>query len=307
MVTDLKLHPRFDIYQVRNFKSKIASTISESPFDKYCHGEFILCSFSGQHAKEFKDFLCKFPEEFVIKEEEDIIYLKEYENQIRHQLEEGQNVQPSLAANGKLGGAVATTANIDPRVTAKLLSVAREELEKCSNLTSDIDYIFKQTQAYFKDNENEVSKNLSNGDNSKSDKLVFPFKRSQDLDTFLKMHSHLFKVQSGFVTLVPIKNHYGSNYPSPSVTMTTPAPKAFASMKSSLSNEDLQVESVNNRMINSGPQSLGSNTNSLLNKTLKQRVNSVVLKALADNSDRERRGGGRGEELNNNVSNNKVN
>ena len=49
-----------------------------------------------------------------------------------------------------------------------------------------------------------------------------------------------------------------------------------------------------------------ANTNSLLNKTLKQRVNSVVLKALADNSDRERRGGGRGEELNNNVSNNKV-
>ena len=259
----------------------------------------------GQHAKEFKDFLCKFPDEFVIKEEEDIIYLKEYENQIRHQLQEGQNVQPSSATNGKLAGSGSMASNIDPRVTAKLLSVAREELEKCSNLTSDIDYIFRQTEAYFKNND-ESSKNLSNGDNSKSDKLVFPFKRSQDLDTFLKMHSHLFKVQSGFVTLVPIKNHYGSNHPSPSVTMATPAPKAFASMKSSLSNEDLQVESVNSRMINSGPQSLGSNTNSLLNKTLKQRVNSVVLKALADNSDRERRGGGRGEELNNNNNNNKV-
>ena len=259
----------------------------------------------GQHAKEFKDFLCKFPDEFVIKEEEDIIYLKEYENQIRHQLQEGQNVQPSSAINGKLAGSGSMASNIDPRVTAKLLSVAREELEKCSNLTSDIDHIFKQTEAYFKNND-ESSKNLSNGDNSKSDKLVFPFKRSQDLDTFLKMHSHLFKVQSGFVTLVPIKNHYGSNHPSPSVTMATPAPKAFASMKSSLSNEDLQVESINSRMINSGPQSLGSNTNSLLNKTLKQRVNSVVLKALADNSDRERRGGGRGEELNNNNNNNKV-
>ena len=260
----------------------------------------------GQHAKEFKDLLCKFPDEFVIKEEEDIIYLKEYENQIRHQLQEGQNVQPSSATNGKLAGSGSMASNIDPRVTAKLLSVAREELEKCSNLTSDIDNIFKQAEAYFK-NTDESSKNLSNGDNSKSDKLVFPFKRSQDLDTFLKMHSHLFKVQSGFVTLVPIKNHYGSNHPSPSVTMTTPAPKAFASMKSSLSNEDLQVDSVNSRMINSGPQSLGSNTNSLLNKTLKQRVNSVVLKALADNSDRERRGGGRGEELNNNNNNNKVN
>ena len=42
----------------------------------------------------------------------------------------------------------------------------------------------------------------------------------------------------------------------------------------------------------------GSSSNSLLNKTLKQRVNSVVLKALADNGDRERRGAQRGEELN---------
>ena len=263
-----------------------------------------LPSILGQHAKEFKDFLCKFPEEFVIKEDEEIIYLKEYENQIRHQLEEGQNVQPTTAANGRLSGSGATAANIDPRVTAKLLSVAREELEKCPNLTSDIDHIFKQTEAYF--NNDEAQRNLSNGDNSKSDKLVFPFKRSQDLDTFLKMHSHLFKVQSGFVTLVPIKNHYGSNYPSPPATGAPTSTKPFALMKNSLSNEDLQVESVNNRLINSGPQSLGSNTNSLLNKTLKQRVNSVVLKALADNSDRERRGGGRGEELNNNVSNNKV-
>ena len=135
-------------------------------------------------------------------------------------------MQPTSATNGRLAGSGTTAANIDPRVTAKLLSVAREELEKCSNLTSDIDHIFKQTEAYF--NNDEAQRNLSNGDNSKSDKLVFPFKRSQDLDTFLKMHSHLFKVQSGFVTLVPIKNHYGSNHPSPSVTMATPAPKAFA-------------------------------------------------------------------------------
>ena len=248
----------------------------------------------GQHAKEFKDFLSKFPDEFVIKEEEDIIYLKEYENQIRHQLEEG-NVQQT-STTGKLANSGTTTTNIDPRVTAKLLSVTRAELEKCPNVTSDIDHIFKQTESYFRD---DAQKSMSNGDNR--DKLVFPFKRSQDLDTFLKMHSHLFKVQSGFVTLVPIKNHYGSAVPSVGTN------KLFSSMKSSLSNEDLPIEcGNNNRITNSGPPSIGSNTNSLLNKTLKQRVNSVVLKALADNSDRERRGGGRGEEPNNNISCNKV-
>ena len=250
--------------------------------------------FLGQHAKEFKDFLAKFPEEFVIKEDEEIIYLKEYENQIRHQLQEG-NVQQT-AVQGKAINSGSSNTNIDPRVTAKILSVAREELEKCPNVTSDIDHIFKQTETFFREAQNNY-RNEENGC-----ELSFPFKRSQDLDTFLKMHSHLFKVQSGFVTLVPIKHLYGSsNTPTGSV-------KAFSSMRNSLSNEDLPSENGSNRVTpSSGPPSIGSsNNNSLLNKTLKQRVNSVVLKALADNSDRERRGCGRGEEPNNNVSNIKV-
>ena len=35
---------------------------------------------SGQHVKEFKDFLSRYPEEFVVKEE--IVYLREYEGKI---------------------------------------------------------------------------------------------------------------------------------------------------------------------------------------------------------------------------------
>ena len=35
---------------------------------------------SGQHVKEFKDFLARYPEEFVVKEE--IVYLREYEGKI---------------------------------------------------------------------------------------------------------------------------------------------------------------------------------------------------------------------------------
>ena len=200
------------------------------------------------------------------------------------------------SVQGKIANSGASSTNIDPRVTAKILSVAREELEKCPNVTSDIDHIFKQTETFFR----EAQNNCRNEENGYE--LSFPFKRSQDLDTFLKMHSHLFKVQSGFVTLVPIKHLYGSsNTPTGSV-------KAFSSMRNSLSNEDLPSENGSNRVTpSSGPPSIGSsNNNSLLNKTLKQRVNSVVLKALADNSDRERRGCGRGEEPNNNVSNNKV-
>ena len=200
------------------------------------------------------------------------------------------------SVQGKVVNSGASSTNIDPRVTAKILSVAREELEKCPNVTSDIDHIFKQTEIFFR----EAQNNCRNEENGYE--LSFPFKRSQDLDTFLKMHSHLFKVQSGFVTLVPIKHLYGgSSTPTGSV-------KEFSSMRNSLSNEDLPSENGSNRVTpSSGPPSIGSsNNNSLLNKTLKQRVNSVVLKALADNSDRERRGCGRGEEPNNNVSINKV-
>ena len=189
---------------------------------------------------------------------------------------------------GKANGSTNNATNIDPRVTAKLLSVAREELEKCSSFTSDIDHIFRQTEAYF----DNAQKHMENSDNC--DKLVFPFKRSQDLDIFLKMHSHLFKVQSGFVTLVPIKNHYCSSPRSG----TNKVPSSQVPIKSSPSNEELRLD--NNKVLNSAQPSNGTNPSSLLNKTLKQRVNSVVLKALADNSDRERRGSVRGEEVNNN-------
>ena len=80
-------------------------------------------------------------------------------------------------------------------------------------------------------------------------KAGIPIKKQQDLVTFLKMHSHLFRVNAGMVSLIPIpiQNHL----PSPTRSLIKP-------------------ESP------SGPQSL------------KQRVNNVVLKVLADNSDRDK-------------------
>ena len=236
----------------------------------------------GQHAKEFRDFLSKFPDEFVIKEDEDVIFLKEYENQIRHQLLEVQHDQSSPSGRTVGGGNGAT--NIDPRVTAKILSLAREELEKCHNVSSDIENIFAKTEASFR-----LCHELDN--------LIFPFKRSQDLDTFLKMHSHLFRVQSGSVTLVPLKNHYGNVQP----IVINKSSSSRTGITNSVSNEELSTSGGNvDGKMSPMAQSCGSgsSSNCLLNKTLKQRVNSVVLKALADNGDRERRGAQRGEETN---------
>merc|ERR1712025_891816 len=76
-----------------------------------------------------------------------------------------------------------------------------------------------------------------------------PIKKQQDLVTFLKMHSHLFRVNSGLVSLIPI----------PPQTLPSPT-----------------------RINSSSKLDPGSN------QSLKQRVNSVVLKVLADNSDRDK-------------------
>ena len=41
---------------------------------------------SGQHVKEFKEFLAKFPDDFVIREEDDVIYLKEDEGKVSERM-----------------------------------------------------------------------------------------------------------------------------------------------------------------------------------------------------------------------------
>ncbi|CAB4069455.1 EXD1 [Lepeophtheirus salmonis] len=46
---------------------------------------------SGQHVKEFKDFLSKYPEEFVVKDE--VIYLKEYEGNITSRYSESRKLK----------------------------------------------------------------------------------------------------------------------------------------------------------------------------------------------------------------------
>ena len=62
------------------------------------------------------------------------------------------------SVQGKVVNSGASSTNIDPRVTAKILSVAREELEKCPNVTSDIDHIFKQTETFFREAQNNFRK-----------------------------------------------------------------------------------------------------------------------------------------------------
>lgn len=119
---------------------------------------------SGQHVKEFRDFLAKYPEEFVVKEE--IVYLKEYEGKITNTFREAEEVR------------------IDPVVTNQFIQFFRERIETSGQI--NVEQLFNLAIRQFGE---ECCGNL--------------FKTSQDLSTFLRIYSHIFHVQNSIITLVP--------------------------------------------------------------------------------------------------------
>jgi len=183
---------------------------------------------SGQHVKEFRDFLAKHIDTFVVRDD-DIIYLKKYEGCITSRLNESNGQVIELEPAPKL----------DPHITNQLLSTIREHLESFSEEMTIRD-LFEQVMP-------KLEKVPSFGKG-------IPIKRQQDLVTFLKMHSHLFKVSAGMVSLIPI-----------------PVQSSGHTLSSSSPTKSIKSSEIQNQQ-----------------QTLKQRVNSVVLKVLADNSDRDK-------------------
>ena len=155
---------------------------------------------SGQHVKEFRDFLAKHSETFVVRDD-DIIYLKKYEGCITSRVSEENNGQViELAA--------APAPKLDPQLTTQLLSTIREHLESRGDSNSEMALgdLFDQVMP-------KLEKIPGPGKG-------LPIKKQQDLVTFLKMHSHLFRVNAGMVSLIPIPmhNHLQSS-PTRSVSM----------------------------------------------------------------------------------------
>jgi len=148
-----------------------------------------------------------------------------------------------LARNEKLGeneptaSPELTTPKLDPQVTNYLLSTIREHLESIEDETLPVSTLFDQIMPVF--------------EASSKDQTGIPIKRQQDLETFIRMHSHLFRVNGGWVTLIRNPHH---NLPSPTKTPT----KTTATLR--LDGSPLH------------------NPKQLQQQSLKQRVNSVVLK-----------------------------
>lgn len=237
---------------------------------------------SGQHYKEFRDFLMRYPDAFVVTE--DNVILKQYE---------GMKPEPFLELEPDIP--------IDPNVTAKLLDFFCVCIEQKGPIL--IDQLF-----------NMVNDKFSH------ETWMCIFKTPQDLSTFIKMFPDAFHVQSNLVTLIgrpkpPVtsestsaktkiasgarnQNHQTNNTtPQANTVPIIPPTKIQFSQQPQhpLISENVcnNATAYSNSLQNTySPPLVESNNNSppvsLQQQTLKQRVNMVVMKTLADNTERDR-------------------
>ena len=141
------------------------------------------------------------------------------------------------------------------------------------------------------------------------------FKTPQDLLTFLKIYSHLFHVQASIITLVPQKPYTNQPAVRPMINQSQPSNHLIGqTINQSATPQPINQNLVQRREMREGGElspRLSSSPNgsssprdspvSLNQQTLKQRVNMVVMRMIAQNSDHDQRvspreeTGGRGE------------
>lgn len=236
---------------------------------------------SGQHYKEFRDFLSKYTDAFVVTE--DNVMLKQYE---------GMKAEPFVELEPDIP--------IDPDVTAKLLDFLCECIEQKGPIL--VDQMLNIVSDKF---------SYENWDSI--------FKTPQDLCTFVQMFPDAFHVQSNLVTLIGRpKSSNIEKKPKAKIGNTTTATTAIPTITTAITrNQNSSINQVNqssntqtsqqtthsesintsvtnqvNSIQNSHPLSIESNNSSppvsLQQQTLKQRINTLVMKTLADNTEKDR-------------------
>lgn len=207
---------------------------------------------SGQHIREFRDFLCKYPEAFIVSE--DTVILKEYE---------GKEPQPFHELE---------IIKLDPVVTSRLL----EFLTKCIEVKGPllVDQLFHHVVSYFPE---DIWSNI--------------FKTPQDLMTFLKMHSNMFSVQSNLVTIIQLSNKIvenNINIRNQSDVNTLATTDSNNLNENNLTHSNLKILTNNNEVAEKVSPQISSVSSHKQNLSLKQRINSLVMKTLADNTEKDR-------------------
>lgn len=230
---------------------------------------------SGQHYKEFRDFLLKYPDAFLVTE--DNVILKQYEGMKPEPFHE---LEPDIP--------------IDPDVTAKLLDFFCACIEQKGPIL--IDQLFNTVNEKFS-HENWTS----------------IFKTPQDLSTFIKMFPDAFHVQTNLVTLigrpkssvtesvVTKPKTTGSNQRNQSnsalhtnnaISVVSPSKIQFSQLPPNQSETVCNNTTSQHNSLQNAHTSVESNNNSppvsLQQQTLKQRFNTIVMRTLADNTERDR-------------------
>ena len=140
------------------------------------------------------------------------------------------------------------------------------------------------------------------------DQWACMFKTPQDLSTFLKMHSDAFHVQSNLVTLISVPPQTSPTRSSNKANnqVSQPSSPLHQNHNNINNNYNLSnvraVSPVSLSSVNNNNESFVSSTvapaaaappppqpvPALQNQTLKQRINSLVMKTIADNTERDR-------------------
>uniref|UniRef100_A0A1B6EIB7 3'-5' exonuclease domain-containing protein n=1 Tax=Cuerna arida TaxID=1464854 RepID=A0A1B6EIB7_9HEMI len=211
---------------------------------------------SGQHVREFKDFLCKYPEAFIVNE--DTVILKEYEGREPQPFRELENVK------------------LDPALTSRLLDF----FKKCIEMKGPIlvDQLFHHVVSFFPE---DIWSSL--------------FKTPQDLTTFLKMHSNMFSVQSNLVTVIQIPNKVIETNINIGNKSQVDSNKTLGT-EATGNNTNTTQNNINQSTIKLQPPAPDNGDKGLIpnvgsqnqNLSLKQRINSLVMKTLADNTEKDR-------------------
>lgn len=170
--------------------------------------------------------------------------------------------------------------HVDPAVTAQLLGFLSQCVEMKGPLL--VDQLFHAvTSSYIP-----------------QDRWASMFKTPQDLSTFLKMHSDVFHVQSNLVTLIsaapqtsPTKSRSKANsQTSTNPQLCSPTHQNNSSNNNNVISPSSNVITLSNVNNNTEHQSVCPTppATALQNQTLKQRINSLVMKTIAHNTERDR-------------------
>ncbi|KAJ8664259.1 hypothetical protein QAD02_005921 [Eretmocerus hayati] len=220
---------------------------------------------SGQHFREFKDFLMRFPDAFVVTD--DNVILKQYE---------GMKTQPFKELEPET--------SIDSEMTAKLL----EFLEQCIVQRGGIllDQLFSLAAEKFPES-------------------ATMFKTEQDFSTFLKITPDAFHVQGNLVTLIGkpkpfekrsrndeddtiAKNQKRRLWAEPERPQNHSSPTTCQVSVKSNSQPDTPSSHTPTALPNHAHLHNNDTPASLQQQSLKQRINNLLLRALYENTEKDK-------------------